>query len=61
MELDASDYDDITSVKIVLLGDRAVGKTSIIRRYISDEFDGHQNVFLILFRLQLELIICSRL
>ena len=30
--------------KIVLLGDQSVGKTSIINRFIFDNFTGHEQV-----------------
>ena len=32
--------------KIVLLGDQSVGKTSIINRFIFDNFTGHEQVHL---------------
>ena len=52
MEHEGSDHEDIQSVKIVFLGDKAVGKTSIIRRFISDNFDERQHVRLQSPRLQ---------
>ena len=43
----ASTFDDkihdYTELKIVLLGDAGVGKTSIISRYISNSFDSEEN------------------
>ena len=36
--------------KIVLLGDQSVGKTSIINRFIFDNFTGHEQVHLSIFR-----------
>lgn len=60
MELEGSDYDDIQSVKIVFLGDRSVGKTSIIRRFITGEFDEKQNVRVVPCRPQWGSITCSR-
>jgi GTPase SAR1 family protein len=36
---EASEPDEFKKIKIVLLGDRAVGKSSIIRRYIYDQYD----------------------
>lgn len=33
-----------TKIKIVLLGDQNVGKTSTIERYIHDRFDESENV-----------------
>jgi GTPase SAR1 family protein len=34
--------------KIVLLGDQSVGKTSIINRFIFDNFTGHEQVYLLI-------------
>ena len=31
--------EDILDIKLILLGETGVGKTSIIKRYINDEFD----------------------
>lgn len=44
MDLDCSDLEDTHKIKVVLLGDRSVGKSSIIKRFIRDEFDDHLNV-----------------
>lgn len=41
--------------KIVLLGDQSVGKTSIINRFIFDNFTGHEQVHFSLFSLLSEL------
>lgn len=35
--------------KIVLLGDQSVGKTSIINRFIFDNFTGHEQVNFLIF------------
>ena len=35
-----------TKIKIVLLGDQNVGKTSIIERYINNKFDDSQTVLI---------------
>jgi GTPase SAR1 family protein len=35
-----------TKCKIVLLGDQSVGKTSIINRFIFDNFTGHEQVII---------------
>lgn len=37
-----------TKCKIVLLGDQSVGKTSIINRFIFDNFTGNEQVHLLL-------------
>jgi small GTP-binding protein len=34
-----SDYDDLLKLKVCLVGDSAVGKTSLIRKFVYDEFD----------------------
>ena len=34
--------NDLPSIKIILLGDSGVGKSSIIKRYLEDKFD--QNI-----------------
>lgn len=44
MDLDNSEFEDIPKIKIVFLGDRSVGKSSIVKRFIRDEFDNNQNV-----------------
>lgn len=44
MDLDCSETEDTQTIKVVLLGDRCVGKSSIIKRFIRDEFDSQQNV-----------------
>lgn len=46
MDLDNSEFEDIPKIKIVFLGDRSVGKSSIVKRFIRDEFDNNQNVSL---------------
>lgn len=38
-------------IKIVFLGDRSVGKSSIVKRFIRDEFDAAQNVRVFMSRL----------
>lgn len=35
--------------KIVLLGDQSVGKTSIINRFIFDNFTGNEQVFTLFY------------
>jgi GTPase SAR1 family protein len=44
--------------KIVFLGDQAVGKSSIINRFIYDIFDGNEHVYVHLFR-DLPLVLTS--
>ncbi len=51
----------IKKFKIVFLGDQGVGKTSIIKRFIFDNFDENNSVIylgilFLFFRQQLELI-----
>jgi GTPase SAR1 family protein len=41
----SSNRNSITKYKIVLVGDQNVGKSSIIARYIRNEFDPTKNVF----------------
>ena len=38
-----------TKVKVVLLGNQAVGKSSLIEKYIHDKFDENSNVFLLIY------------
>ena len=40
----ATDRKGIKRVKIVMLGDQYVGKTSIINRFIANKFDTNHNV-----------------
>jgi small GTP-binding protein len=44
MDIDCHEFDDTPKIKIVLLGDRSVGKSSIVKRFIRNEFDANQNV-----------------
>jgi len=44
MDLECTEFDDVPKIKIVFLGDRSVGKSSIVKRFIRDEFDAAQNV-----------------
>ena len=48
-----------TKIKIVLLGDQNVGKTSIIERYINNKFDDSQTVHIFWGSLQSELTLLS--
>lgn len=50
-----------TKCKIVLLGDQSVGKTSIINRFIFDNFTGNEQVSLILFSPLLASILSAKL
>jgi GTPase SAR1 family protein len=36
MDAEATEVEDMHKIKIVFLGDRSVGKTSIIKRFIRD-------------------------
>jgi len=47
-------------IKIVLLGNRSVGKSSIIRRFILDDFPHDIQVTFILLSQLLGLIICPK-
>jgi GTPase SAR1 family protein len=38
-----------TKIKIVFLGNQAVGKSSVIEKYINDRFDDTANVIILLF------------
>lgn len=44
MDAEATETEDVQKIKIVFLGDRSVGKTSIIKRFTRDEFTERQNV-----------------
>lgn len=44
MDVEYTEFDDVPKIKIVFLGDRSVGKSSIVKRFIRDEFDVLQNV-----------------
>lgn len=43
----SSNRNSIQKFKIVLVGDQNVGKSSIIARYIRNEFDPTKNVLLV--------------
>lgn len=55
-----SEHSKPRKLKIVLLGNRAVGKSSIIRRYILDEFSPNVQVNLYLFSQLSESITCRK-
>jgi GTPase SAR1 family protein len=48
MDTDCIDFDDTPKIKIVFLGDRSVGKSSIVKRFIRNEFDANQNVCILI-------------
>ena len=39
----AVQVDDVTTVKILVLGDKGVGKTSFILKYTKSDYDIHKN------------------
>ena len=45
----SSNLNTIQKFKVVLVGDQNVGKSSIISRYIRNEFDPTKNVIVALF------------
>lgn len=52
----SSNRNTIQKFKVVLVGDQNVGKSSIISRYIRNEFDPTKNVIVALFSQRLVLI-----
>ena len=56
----SSNRNSIQKFKIVLVGDQNVGKSSIIARYIRNEFDPTKNVRIFWSSQQLELILSVR-
>lgn len=46
----SSNRSTIQKFKVVLIGDQNVGKSSIISRYIRNEFDPTKNVFFLLYK-----------
>lgn len=59
MSISSTTVRNKTKIKIVLLGDQNVGKTSLIERYIHDRFDDSQNVPKLLCSQLLESILLS--
>jgi GTPase SAR1 family protein len=50
----ASNRQNVLKLKIVMVGDQNVGKSSIIIRYVKNDFDRTNNVILLKISLQLE-------
>ncbi len=56
----SSNRNSIQKFKIVLVGDQNVGKSSIIARYIRNEFDPTKNVDLVTISQPLELTLSAK-
>ena len=50
----ASNRQNVLKLKIVMVGDQNVGKSSIIIRYVKNDFDRTNNVILLKISLQSE-------
>ncbi len=57
----SSNRNSIQKFKIVLVGDQNVGKSSIIARYIRNEFDPTKNVLIFSYSQQLESILFQKI
>jgi GTPase SAR1 family protein len=55
--MDLKDSDDLSDpdLKIILLGDSAVGKSKLIERYLMNEYD-HRQVLMYMYIIQLDVL-----